>query len=180
VKTRKRFITPEQLYQDAYRLADKVLNSGYVPDVILVMWRGGSPVGIVIHEYLAYHGIDTWHSVVKAQSYTGISSRKRPVLENISSILKQVPSKANVLIVDDIYDTGSTMSAMRAKLKNKVTNLKTATIYYKTPPKVSAKRPDFYVRKTKSWIVFPHELVGLSRSEIRRKGIHIPAVTDKT
>jgi hypoxanthine phosphoribosyltransferase len=172
LKPRKRFITPEQLYKDAYQLAHMVHTSGYEPDVILVMWRGGSPVGIVVHEYLAYHGIETWHSVVKAQSYTGIASRKTPALENISSILKQMPKKAKVLIVDDIYDTGSTMKAMRQHLIKKVESLKIAAIYYKSPS-TTAIAPDFYVRKTRSWIVFPHELIGLSASDIRRKGAHI-------
>ena len=129
-------------------------------------------MGIVVHEYLAYHGIETWHSVVKAQSYTGISSRKTPVLENISAILKEISSKARVLVVDDIFDTGSTMLAINSHLGKKVKELRTAAIYYKFPG-ISLKRPDFFVRKTSSWIVFPHELVGLSTSEIRRKGTHI-------
>lgn len=172
MKPRKRFITPEQLYQDAYQLAHMVHRSGYKPDVILVMWRGGSPVGIVVHEYLAYHGIETWHSVVKAQSYTGIASRKAPVLENIASILKQMPNKAKVLVVDDIYDTGSTMKAMSQHLRRKVESLKIASIYYKSPS-TTTETPDFYVRKTRSWIVFPHELLGLSPSDIRKKGTHI-------
>ncbi len=172
MKPRKRFITPEQLYQDAYQLAHMVLSSGFRPDVILVMWRGGSPVGIVVQEYLAYHGIQTWHTVVKAESYTDIAARKTPVLENISAVLKQMPKNANVLVVDDIYDTGATIDAMKTHLTRKVKSFKTAAIYLKSPTP-SDSIPDFYVRKTRSWIVFPHELLGLSSSEIRRKGPHI-------
>lgn len=172
MKPRKKFITPEQLYQDAYQLAHIVLASGYKPDVILVMWRGGSPVGIVVQEYLAYHGIETWHTVVKAASYTGIASRKKPLLENISAVIKQMPRQASVLIVDDIHDTGATMAAMKKKLKTNVKSLKTAAIYLKSPNE-SNIAPDFYVRKTRSWIVFPHELLGLTSSEIKRKGTHI-------
>jgi len=169
---KKRFITPEQLYKDAYQLAHMILKSGYVPDVILVMWRGGSPVGIVVQEYLAYHGIKTWHSVIKSESYTGIATRKKPVLENISTTLKKIKSATKVLVVDDIFDTGSTLACLKDQLRNKTENIKTATIYFRknSPAK---DQPDYFLRKTASWIVFPHELIGLSRFEIKRKGINI-------
>ena len=172
MKTRKRFITPEQLYKDAYSLADMILRSGYRPDVILVMWRGGSPVGIVVHEYLAYHGVDTWHTVVKSASYTGIASRRKPVLENIAPALKKINRRTKVLLVDDILDTGATMAAVRRLIRNRAADVKTATIYCKKGA-VRAMRPDYVVRQTASWIVFPHELVGLSAAEIRKKGAHV-------
>jgi len=169
---RKQFITPEQLYKDAYSLANKVLKSGYKPDVILVMWRGGSPVGIVVHEYLAYHDIDAWHTVIKAASYTGIAARKTPVIESFGSASKKIGKKTNVLVVDDIFDTGATMTAVKKRLKNKAGSVKTAAIYCKKGAKPS-NRPDYCVRQTASWIVFPHELLGLSVKEIRRKGAHV-------
>lgn len=172
MKIRKRFINPEQLYKDAYSLADRILQSGYEPDIILVMWRGGSPVGIVVHEYLAYHGIDTWHTVVKAQSYDGIASRKKPVLENMSSVLKKIRKTSKVLVVDDIFDTGATMTAVKKQLKSKAADVRTAAIYCKKTAS-RAKRLDYCVRQTTSWIVFPHELLGLSNAEIKRKGQHI-------
>lgn len=175
---RKQFVTPEQLYKDAYSLAHKVLKSGYLPDIMLVMWRGGSPVGIVVHEYLAYHGIETWHTVIKAQSYTGIASRKALVLENMTAAFKNIKKKSKVLIVDDIFDTGATITAVKKQLKNKAAEIKTAAIYSKTgaPP---SRRPDYCVRQTSSWIVFPHELMGLSAKDIKRKGPHIHRLIQK-
>jgi hypothetical protein len=172
MKTRKRFITPEQLYKDAYSLADRILESGYRPDVILVMWRGGSPVGIVVHEYLAYHGVKTWHTVIKASSYTGIAERGRPVLENIEWTLKKISRQTKVLLVDDILDTGATMAAVKRLMKNRAAEVRTATIYCRKGAG-PGRRPDYVVRQTASWIVFPHELIGLSAAEIGRKGPHI-------
>ena len=165
----KTFITADGLLSDSFGLAKKIFDSGYKPEVLVCLWRGGTPVGIAVHEYLVYKGIETNHVAIKASSYSGPGAREDVEVEKMDAFVDSLPSDSRVLIIDDIYDTGSTMSAMRAKLKNKVTNLKTATIYYKTPPKVSAKRPDFYVRKTKSWIVFPHELVGLSADELKAK-----------
>ncbi len=172
MKIRKRFITPEQLYRDAYTLADKILRSGFAPDIILVMWRGGSPVGIVVHEFLTYHGISAWHTVVKARSYDGIASRKTPVLENMAAVMKRIRKTSKILVVDDIYDTGATMTAVKKQLKTKCASVKTAAIYCKKTATPSRKL-DYCVRQTASWIVFPHELIGLSRAEIKRKGQHI-------
>lgn len=169
---RKRFVKPEQLYMDAYELAHMILKSGFVPDIILVMWRGGSPVGIVVHEYLAYHGIKTWHTVIKAESYTGIASRGKPQLEDISGTLKQIKPETKVLIVDDIFDTGSTLASLKDVLGTRTKHIKTATIYFRKDSPARDK-PDYFLRKTASWIVFPHELMGLSPFEIKRKGMNI-------
>ena len=148
------------------------MKSGYRPDVILVMWRGGSPVGIVVHEYLSYHGIDTWHTVIKSASYTGIAARREPVLENIAPALRKISRRTKVLLVDDIFDTGATMTAVKKLIAGKAADVKTATIYCKKGA-IATRRPDYVVRQTASWIVFPHELLGLSPAEIRKKGTHV-------
>jgi hypothetical protein len=44
--------------------------------------------------------------------------------------------------------------------------IRIATVYYKPARNRSALVPDFYVRTTDQWLVFPHELEGLTREEI--------------
>jgi hypothetical protein len=44
--------------------------------------------------------------------------------------------------------------------------IRIATVYYKPDRNRSAVRPDYYVRETNNWLVFPHELQGLTRQEI--------------
>ena len=46
----KNFIGPEQLLEDAYKLAWKVFKSGFYPTYIIGMWRGGAPLAIAVHE----------------------------------------------------------------------------------------------------------------------------------
>jgi hypothetical protein len=41
-----------------------------------------------------------------------------------------------------------------------------ATVYYKPARNKSALRPDYFIRETDQWLVFPHELQGLTREEI--------------
>ena len=42
-----------------------------------------------------------------------------------------------------------------------------ATVYYKPSRNQTDMTPDYYVHETEQWLVFPHEIVGLSVDEIR-------------
>ena len=44
-----------------------------------------------------------------------------------------------------------------------------ATVYWKPNQNQTDIRPDFYVRETDAWIVFPHEMDGLTPDEVRVK-----------
>jgi len=44
-----------------------------------------------------------------------------------------------------------------------------ATLYWKPNANVTDLRPHYHVRETDAWIVFPHELEGLTAGEIRQK-----------
>ena len=44
--------------------------------------------------------------------------------------------------------------------------LKVATPYFKPSKNKTKRKPDFYIHETEKWLVFPHELEGLSLEEI--------------
>jgi hypoxanthine phosphoribosyltransferase len=67
---KKQFIKEEQLLQESFRLAAKVFDSGFRPDFIVGIWRGGSSVGIYVQECLQYLGIGTDHIAIRT-SYRG-------------------------------------------------------------------------------------------------------------
>ncbi len=165
----KVFIRADDLVRDSFDLARRIYDSGFVPDVLLVLWRGGTPVGIVIHEFLLFKGIDTYHTAVKAESYVGIEERVEPRIEHIEHVLERVTAQSRVLVIDDIFDSGATMRKVVDELGAHVAELKIATLYYKPGANTTGITPDFYGRKTDRWIVFPHELVGLSPAEIKAK-----------
>jgi uncharacterized protein len=167
--TEKEYIRADDLVRDAFSLAHRIYESGYVPDVLLVLWRGGTPVGIVVHEFLLYKGIDTYHTVVKAVSYQGIGRRVAPQLESFDSVLGAIDDGAHVLVIDDIFDTGCTVREVYRRLTARTTNVKVATLYVKAGANQTEIVPDFHLRKTSKWIVFPHELMDLTREEIMQK-----------
>ena len=76
-----------------------------------------------------------------------------------------------LLIVDDVYDSGRSVQALIASLKedarkNTPADIRIATIYYKPSNNKTNQIPDYYLYETDAWLVFPHELNGLSAEEI--------------
>ena len=56
--------------------------------------------------------------------------------------------------------------------------VKVATVYYKPARNRTGGKPDFFVEETDDWLVFPHEICGLTDDEIRTKGAAGAAVLD--
>jgi hypothetical protein len=50
--------------------------------------------------------------------------------------------------------------------RNLPEKIRIATVYYKPKRNRSTLVPDYYVKETDSWLVFPHEIQGLTREEI--------------
>ncbi len=165
----KVYVSANDLARDSFKLARRIYDSEFRPDVLLVLWRGGTPVGIIIHEFLLYKGIHTYHTAIKSTSYTGIEERIEPTVENMEPVLEMLSPDSRVLVVDDIFDTGSTIRKVNAYLTTRTPHVKTATLYYKPEKNITHLTPDYYLHKTDGWIVFPHELIGLSQEEIRCK-----------
>tara|TARA_Y100000310_G_scaffold345846_1_gene471192 strand:- start:75298 stop:75843 length:546 start_codon:yes stop_codon:yes gene_type:complete len=170
----KLFINPEDLLEGAFNLGKKIFDSGFKPDFLIGIWRGGTPVGIAVQEYLEYKKIKTDHIAIRTSGYNpGIDKRKANItVHNLGYILERVTKKNKLLIVDDVFDTGLTIKSVLESLKNKLKEnypkqIKVATIYYKPTKNLTNLKPDFYLKETDKWIIFPHELVGLTKKEIK-------------
>jgi len=170
----KYFISAQELLEDSFRLAAKVLASGFRPDFIVGVWRGGTPVGIAVQEYLQYSGIHSDHIAIRTSAYDGIELRRKDIMvHGLNYIIKKADAENCLLIVDDVYDTGLSVKAVMDTLqgisrRNTPRDIRTATVYYKPGNNCSGRCPDFYIHETDKWLVFPHELQGLSREEIAR------------
>lgn len=168
----KVYISANDLLLDSFRLAEIIFKSGFRPDFIIGVWRGGAPVGIAIQEYLEYVGVPTDHIAIRTSSYTGINQQEKTVrVHGLDYIIDNVNAEDDVLLVDDVFDSGRSVKAILEKLESKCRrnmpqNMKVATPWYKPSKNVTDIKPDFYVHETDAWLVFPHELVGLSQQEI--------------
>ena len=76
---KKLFIDSNQLLEDSFQLAWKVYESGFRPNYIVGVWRGGAPVGIAVQELLHVLGISSDHIAIRTSSYTSIGKRSKEV-----------------------------------------------------------------------------------------------------
>ncbi|GAA5443046.1 hypothetical protein Misp06_01222 [Microbulbifer sp. NBRC 101763] len=168
---KKHFISAQQLLTDSYALAEQIYQSGFRPNYIVGVWRGGAPVGIAVQELLHVMGVDADHIAIRTSSYLGIGERDKKVrVHGLNYLIKRLESHDSLLIVDDVHDSGlsieQTIEDLRAACKKNTPEIRIATPYYK-PKNNKAKRvPDYFIHKTEEWLVFPHEIDGLSREEI--------------
>ena len=168
----KHFISADSLLRDSMELARLIVRSGLRPTVLVAMWRGGAPIGITVQEVLEYHGIHADHIPIRTSSYTGIDQQSKTVRVHATDYLvSRVSAEDELLIVDDVFDSGRSLEAVMSELKrrcrrNLPAKVRIATVYYKPTRNRSALVPDYYVRATDQWLVFPHEIQGLTREEI--------------
>lgn len=171
-KSTKRFISAESLKLDSYRLAKNVLMSGFKPDYMIALWRGGAPVGCYIHEFLKKCGCKPDHICIRTSRYHGVDQASETVqIHNLGYLLERLKKDDKVLLVDDVHDTGLTVKAFVEKLQEKLgcpVELRVATVYFKPERNQTGVEPDYHVHKVpgSEWLVFPHELEGLSWEEM--------------
>ncbi len=162
-------------------LAEKIFDSGFKPDFIVAIWRGGTPVGIVIQELYEYFGISTDHIAIRTSYYSGLNEVRNEVrVHGLEYLIKNINAGDSLLIVDDVFDSGNSIKAALEKIHgyarlNTPKDIRVATPYYKPSKNKTTLTPDYFVYETDDWLVFPHELKGLSLAEIRQ---HKPWVTD--
>jgi len=170
----KRYISAQELLDDSFRLGLKVLESGFLPDFIVGIWRGGTPVGIAVQELFELRGINSDHIAIRTSSYEGIEQRGKTIrVHGLNYIVKKADADDHLLIVDDVFDTGLSIMAVidtlnRLARRNAPHDIRVATVYFKPGNNRTDRRPDYYVHETDKWLVFPHELKGLTDEEIAR------------
>src|SRR6056300_911583 len=176
----KLFIQAEDLLRDSFKLAWQVYESGYRPNYIIGVWRGGAPIGIAVQEFLEVLGVSSDHIAIRTSHYSGIDKHNSNVtVYGLNYVIRQLESEDSLLIVDDVHDTGLSIQQiindLKAACKKNTPEIKVATPYFKPRKNKTNRKPDFYLHKTDEWLVFPHELDGLTIDEIKENK---PAVKD--
>mgnify|MGYP001431068981 FL=1 len=168
----KLFISSDSLLEDSFSLAWNVYESGYRPNYIVGVWRGGAPVGIAVQEFLDVLGVSSDHIAIRTSYYSGINETKDKVqVYGLNYIIRKFEAEDSLLIVDDVYDTGLSVEQIIKDLevacKKNTPEIRIATPFYKPSKNKSGRKPDFFLHETDKWLVFPHELQGLSEQEIK-------------
>ena len=83
----------------------------------------------------------------------------------------KVKAEDKLLVVDDVHDTGNSINQiildLREACKENTPEIKVATPYFKPIKNQTDRKPDFFIHETDLWLIFPHELEGLTFEEIK-------------
>lgn len=168
----KHYITAQELLEDSFRLGLEIYRSGFRPNFIIGIWRGGTPVGIAVQELLDAFDVKTDHISIRTSSYAGINQRQKEVrVHGLGYVTDNINYDDRLLIIDDVFDSGHSVSAVIEALRktakrNTPEDIRIATTWFKPGSNQTDIVPDYYVHETDRWLVFPHELDGLSRDEV--------------
>lgn len=185
----KQYIDEESMLNDSYRLGVQIYESGFRPDFIVGVWRGGSTVGIYIQECLQYLGVETDHIAIRT-SYRGMTDYLQQLesedairVHGIQYLLENMNHDDSLLIVDDVYSTGRNIEALLHRLnlktkRNMPKDVRIAVPFYKPTHNQSNRVPDYYLHETDKWLVLPYELTGLSKEEIRQNKTWVMPILD--
>jgi len=127
----------------------------FKPDIIIGVARGG----LIPAVRLSHITNDTLMRVVDVKFYTDIEKRtEKPV---ITVPLTDKIKDLNVLVVDDVADTGKTLVEVKKHVLDlKAKEIKIAVIAKKPQSIID---PDYYVFETNKWIIFPWEKMPVER-----------------
>lgn len=148
------------------KLAKRVEADGFAADRIVGICRGGWLPARVLSDLL---GVPKMANVT-VEFYTGVGQKLRTGPRITQPLVVPVEGE-HVLVVDDVADTGKSLRIVKSHFaKSGAKDVKLATLYHKP---WSTTTPDYFIKETTRWIVFPWETKETIRSVIekyRREG----------
>ena len=185
----KRIIAANDLLLDSFQLAANIYQAGFKPDFLVGLWRGGSAVGIAVQEGLEHFGVTTDHIAIRT-SYRGRESYSQMVdksenirVHGLQYLLENLSAEHSLLIVDDVYSSGSSVNAVIEQLTRKTRQnlpheIRIASVWYR-PTERTVRPPDYFVHETSDWLVLPYELSGNSIEELREQRPELGEIIDR-
>ncbi len=167
INTKK--VTWEEIENWCKKLSEIILESKWIPDIIIAISRGGYVPArlicdlLVVGELVSIQ-ITHWPSAAQMAKEAGV---KHPLQCDLST--------KKALIVDDIADTGDSIIIAKDHIWTycRPKELKVATLQWIS--KVSKIKPDYYVEEVKEWIWYQYpwtrleDIIGFIRKIIEEE-----------
>ncbi|OGD56208.1 hypothetical protein A3K78_03415 [Candidatus Bathyarchaeota archaeon RBG_13_52_12] len=130
-------------------LAQKIVASGFKPDLIVAVSRGGFDPARILCDQLSIRKLAS----VQLEAYDGMVKRPEPI---IVLPLNANVARLKVLIADDVSDSGASLLKAKEHIEEKGASLvRVATLHIKP---WSSFVPDYYAESVDAWVVYPWEL----------------------
>ncbi|ABL78024.1 phosphoribosyltransferase [Thermofilum pendens] len=149
-KVNTKLVLWEEVVEWCRSLAEKVKSSGFTPDIVVAIARGGYVPARLLCDFLDVHDLASIQVLHwgRAAEITSVAHVKYPYQLNLSG--------KRVLLVDDIVDTGDSVIVARDYILSnwKPAELKIAAMQWISP--VAKIKPDFYVEEVKEWVWYQY------------------------
>ena len=143
-------MTWDDLGTGSRRLAEEIAADGYRPDVVLAISRGGLvPAGMLGYRL-------GWRDMLLAAV---VAYDDEHGFRGHAEFLQFPPEEQlrgkRVLIVDEVWDSGTTIAAVSERVRAAGGQPVTAVLHYKPTRSRVDLVPDIYMVETDAWIVYP-------------------------
>ncbi len=185
---RKEFLPYTVVRNNALKMAKRIYDDGFVPDIIYCSLRGGAYMANVISEYFKLikraekNSRPVLFAAVVARSYTDVHECSKVMIDGWTYSPDYLRPGDRILLVDDIFDSGRTINFLVETLLEKGVPRKDVKVavhdykYFSYFDEQLPIHPDYWCRKHEVnspsedlWIHYmSHELVGLSDEELEQ------------
>ncbi|MGH9126150.1 MAG: phosphoribosyltransferase [Acidimicrobiales bacterium] len=129
-------------------LAQMVADSGFRPDLVLAIARGGLAVAGALAYALSVKNC----FAMNVEFYTGIDERiDMPVMLPPTLDVVDITG-LRVLVADDVADTGRTLELVHSVIESHVSEARCAVLYQKPRSVIDC---EYVYKRTDTWINFP-------------------------
>ncbi len=148
MNTDRHFVTWIDVERMVARLLEQV-RGDY--DHLMVITRGGMVPACLISERTGIRNI-----LCAAVVFYEKSERVYPEPRFVQFPDDRHVAGRRILVVDDVWDTGGTIVAVRDRLRRAGASVEVCVLHWKpTHSRFPAEQPDYYAEKTDGWIVYP-------------------------
>lgn len=149
-KVRTKLVTWEEVHDWAFRLARLIEDSGWRPDVVVAVARGGYVPARLVCDVLDIHDLLSVQVLHwgRAAEITAKAHVKYPVPVKLEG--------KKVLIIDDICDTGDSLIVARKHLEEAAAPAEIRTGVMQWISSVAKIKPDYYVEEVKDWVWYQY------------------------
>lgn len=151
-----------RVVRDTIKLSKSIIASGFKPDIVVAIGRGGYVPARILCDYLLIRDLTS----IKVEHWGSAATETEKAVIKFR-LCTDIKDKS-VLLVDDITDTGDTLRVSLKYLKDfGPKTIKTAVLIHKT---CSVIVPDYFISKIIKWHIW-EDLTGFVKN-IKDKGIH--------
>jgi hypoxanthine phosphoribosyltransferase len=138
------YVSWRDVIELCYKLAKDIARSGFEPDAIVAVLRGGVVPALLLSDIL---GIEEFYAI--RVKHWGIAEEVYRI-----PVVDQLPQRklqgVKVLVVDEVADTGKTLAKAVEELKKLgAIEVRTAVLHLKT---TSSLIPDYYAVRLEKWV----------------------------